>query len=77
MRRLLILVVGWAEMPSRVRLLEGEVANLRRQVGAHARLLDTCEQRLDETPAVLGGKPTTRLHGADVADAAKADGGRP
>lgn len=91
MRRLLILFVGWAEMPSRVRLLEGEVADLRRQVGAHARLLDTFGQRLDglvmesrmrrgldETHAVLGGNPTTqttRLPGADTADAAAPAGG--
>ncbi len=69
MRSLFGFVMTMLEAPSRIRLLEGEVAHLRRQVGAHARLLDgelmarraerAMERGRAETHAALAGATTT------------------
>lgn len=75
------------EGPSRVRLLESEVAHLRRHVGMlvrakEAQEADEIERRmtrgLEEARAVMAGHPTgqtLRPTGADAA--AKAKGGQP
>ncbi len=74
MTRLLDWLMGLAEAPSRVRLLESELAHLRRHVGVLMRAKEAedaaamerrVQRGLDESRAVMAGRTTTRLTGSD------------
>lgn len=81
--RLFTFVLGLLEAPSRVRLLESEVAYLRRHVGVlmrakEAEEADEMERRMtrgleEARVAQGGGRSSTRL----TATQAASDGGRP
>lgn len=84
--RLITFLLNLLEGPSRVRLLESEVARLRRHVGVLMRAQDArdteeMERRmargLGETHAVLNGHQATHLPGAKLSEAANGEGGQP
>ena len=87
--RLITFLLSLLEGPSRVRLLESEVAHLRRHVGMlmrakEAQDAEEMERRmargLEETRAVLSGHQlgqTARLPGAKPPEAANGEGGQP
>jgi len=91
--RLITFLLSLLEGPSRVRLLESEVAYLRRHVGVLMRAQDArdteeMERRmargLDDARAVMAGRQTTRLPGAEASatttqntEATDAEGGQP
>lgn len=86
MTRFLSWLLGIAEAPSRVRLLESEVAHLRRHVGMLVRAKEAADAEemerrmrrgLDDARAVVAGHPTGQTTRPTGAADAKAKGGQP
>ena len=84
--RLITFLLNLLEGPSRVRLLESEVAHLRRHVGVLMRAQDARDteemkrhitHNLQKTHTVLNGHQATRLPGAKLSEAANGEGGQP